>query len=114
MRQLCEADTGRVLVPHLTVASTLWSRAVGLLGRATLPADEGLLLTPCNGVHTFGMRFSIDVVYLDREGRVLRLISEVKPGRLCAPERGARAVLELPAGAALRLGLRQGLRYEVR
>jgi uncharacterized membrane protein (UPF0127 family) len=71
----------------------------GLLGRAALGAGEGLLIRPTSAIHTFFMRFAIDVVFLDRDGVVLEVVPGLRPWRLAA-KRGARSVLELPAGEA--------------
>jgi uncharacterized membrane protein (UPF0127 family) len=71
----------------------------GLIGRARLEAGEGLLLR-AKRVHTFGMRFAIDVVFCDREGQVLKVYRNLEPGKISARIRGARSVLELGAGAA--------------
>ena len=79
----------------------------GLLGRRALSQDEGLLLEPASTIHTWFMRFPIDVVFLDRELRVLRVAESVRPWRFAA-KRGAKSVLELAAGAAGRAGLRVG------
>lgn len=110
-RQLRETDTGYILVPRLRIADTAWKRAVGLLGRAMLEAGEGLWLEPCNGIHTLGLRFPIDVLFLDAEGRALRLVSNLRPWRLCGPVRGARIVVELPAGTLAACRIRKGARY---
>jgi uncharacterized membrane protein (UPF0127 family) len=91
----------------ISVADTPLARMKGLLGRRSLGAREGLLLRPAGSVHTAFMRFAIDVVFLDRELRVLRVAPSVPPWRLVA-QRGAKAVLELPAGAAERIGLEPG------
>jgi uncharacterized protein len=71
----------------------------GLLGRPSLELDEGLLLCPASSIHTAFMRFPIDAVFVDAEGRVLRVADRVKPWRAVAVK-GAQAVVELPAGAA--------------
>jgi uncharacterized protein len=81
----------------------------GLLGRDGLESGEGLLLKPCGSVHTFFMRFPIDVVFLDRELAVVAVSAEVAPWRT-ARARGAKAVLELPAGEAARRGIAVGER----
>jgi uncharacterized protein len=101
----------RVACETCTVADTSLSRLKGLLGRRELPAGEGLLLRPASSVHTFFMRFPIDVVFLDRELRVLGLATNLKPWRAAA-RRGARAVLELPAGECDRRGIRPGDRLQ--
>jgi hypothetical protein len=72
---------------------------LGLLGRRSLAEDEGLLLTPCTSIHTFFMRFPIDILYLDREHVVVKAVRAVRPFRFSACLRGAHSILELPAGA---------------
>jgi uncharacterized membrane protein (UPF0127 family) len=99
------ADDGRVVCEHCTVADSFLSRFRGLLGRRGLPAGEGLLLSPSSSVHTFFMRFPIDLVFLDRDLRVVGIARDVRPWRL-AGRRGARHVLELAAGEAERRGIR--------
>lgn len=79
----------------------------GLLGRRSLSWDEGLWLEPASSVHTWFMRFPIDVVFVDRESRVVRIVQALPAWRMAA-KRGARSVLELPAGAAERWGLAEG------
>jgi len=73
------------------------SRRKGLLGRDRLEGGEGLWIVPCEAVHTFWMRFPIDLVYLDRKHRVLKIRSHVHPWRLSACLR-AHSVIELPSG----------------
>lgn len=79
-------------------------RLRGLLGRETITRRHGLWICPCRAVHTVGMRASIDLVFVDAHGRVLRVDAALAPGRMrfC---RAARGALELAAGAAGRLGL---------
>ncbi len=84
----------------------------GLLGRRDLPRGEGILLRPAASVHTWFMRFPIDVVFLDRELRVLKVVPGLGPWRM-ASGRGARAVLELAAGECERRGLEAGDRLVV-
>ena len=81
----------------------------GLLGRSGLESGEGLLLRPASSVHTFFMRFAIDVVFLGRDGEVLKVAKRVPPWRTAAA-RGAKAVVELAAGEAGRRGIRVGER----
>ncbi len=95
------------MVPRVWRAESLWDRMRGLLGRPMLAADEALLIEPCASVHTVGMRYSLDLAFLDGEGRICELKRDVRPLRLAA-SRGARATLELAAGAADALGLRPG------
>ena len=90
-----------------TLADSPLTRLRGLLGRDGLDAGEGLLLQPASSVHTFFMRFPIDVVFLDRSLVVLGIHDGVDPWRT-ASQRGAKAVLELPAGESSRHGLAVG------
>jgi len=101
-----------VLVERCFVANKPWSRMRGLLGRSTLPSGEGLLLKPAGSVHTFFMRFPIDVVFLDRELTVVGVAPEVRAWRT-AGRRGAKSALELPAGEAARRGIEPGVRLEL-
>jgi|GEM_PF-528426 len=94
------------------LADSFWPRLRGLLGRR-LSQGGGLLLLPCRQIHTFLMSYPIDAIYLDREGIVLRVDTTVRPGRCCAPERRAWAVLELPARQGEALGLQAGCRLDL-
>jgi uncharacterized membrane protein (UPF0127 family) len=79
----------------------------GLLGRDTLDDGAALIIAPCSAIHTFSMRFAIDVVFVARDGRVLKTYSAVGPRRI-AFSIGAFAVVELPAGAIARSQTRVG------
>ena len=104
---------GRALCEECVVADNPFSRLRGLLGHRGLGAGEGLLLRPSPSVHTWFMRFAIDVVFLDPELRVLRVAHAVKPWRFVGC-RGARAVLELASGEASARGVGVGDRLELR
>ena len=97
----------RVLCERCLVARSPLARMRGLLGRRGLDSGEGLLLRPAGSVHTFFMRFPIDVVFLSRDGEVLKVADRVPPWRTAAAK-GAKAVVELPAGEAGRRGIRVG------
>jgi uncharacterized membrane protein (UPF0127 family) len=86
-----------VSFPEVPVATGFGSRLRGLAWRERAQAGPGLLIPRCSSVHTFGMRFDLDVYFLDRDGRILSLRRRVPPRRVlwC---RGASAVLEVPAG----------------
>lgn len=101
--QVRNLTRGTVLAVHLEVARGFLARGWGLLGRSGLPDGHGLLLAPCDSIHTFWMRFPIDVVLLDRgtgTARCLAVARALRPWRLGPLLAGVRAVLELPAGAA--------------
>ena len=89
------------------VAARPLQRMRGLLGRRDLPPGEGILLRRAGSIHTFFMRFPIDAVFLDAEQTVLRVAAAVPPWRVAA-QKGARSVLEVPAGEAARHGLAVG------
>lgn len=103
------ASTVEVEGLQIRVARSFGARLVGLLGRRTLPREQGLLLIPCNNVHTFFMRFVIDVVFIDRDGVVLAVVPRLAPWRVAATRR-AHACLEMAAGVAAALGLESGMR----
>ena len=103
-------NTGAIVADRVSVASTHAERAVGLLSRAGLEPGEGLWIVPCRGVHTWGMRFTIDVVALDEHGIVVDQVSGLKPWRMRLPRRGTAGVLELPSGALSASGTAVGHR----
>jgi uncharacterized membrane protein (UPF0127 family) len=103
---------GTVVCERCSVAKTPLARTRGLLGRDDLPPGEGILLRPAGSIHTAFMRFPIDAVFVDGELEVLHIARELPPWRVAAA-RGARAVLELPAGEASRRGLEVGARLEL-
>jgi uncharacterized protein len=100
MRRLVarNASVNTVLAERVAVAATRAARAVGLLSRSGLAPGEALWIVPSRGVHTWGMRFAIDVVALDQEGRVIDCVSNLRPWRVRLPRRGTAGVLELAAG----------------
>jgi uncharacterized membrane protein (UPF0127 family) len=98
---------GSVACERCVVADTSLSRMRGLLGRRSLAPDEGILLRPASSVHTLFMRFAIDVVFLDRDLAVLRVVPGLRPWRAVSRRRAA-AVLELAAGESERRGIRAG------
>jgi uncharacterized protein len=100
-------ENGDVVCDRCVVAASPFSRMKGLLGRSELGPGEGLLLRPASAIHTFFMRFPIDAVFLDRDWRVVGIVGDVAPWRT-AGRKGAKAVLELPAGESARRGLRPG------
>jgi uncharacterized protein len=92
------ATTGEVVARHLLTAFDSKERRHGLLGRESLPEGTAIIIAPSNAVHTFFMRFAIDIAFVARDGRVIKVRSSVQPWRLAAALR-AFAVIELAAGA---------------
>lgn len=105
-------NTGAVIAERVSVAATRAARRTGLLKHASLPDGEALWIVPCRGVHTFQMKFAIDVVALDANGVVVDRVVNLQPWRVRLPRRGAAGVLELPAGWLDRTGTALGHRIE--
>lgn len=96
--QAYNVTRGRPLVERGNVADNFWTRLRGLIGHRPLEPGEGLMIKPCNSVHTFFMSFPIDVVYVSDEGAVVGLALALAPYRIGPIVRKAKFVLELPAG----------------
>jgi uncharacterized membrane protein (UPF0127 family) len=94
------ATSGQTLAERADVAATSWRRMRGLLGRPPLAPGQGLLIRPCQGVHTLGMAYPIDVVHLDRELVVRKVLRGLRPWRIGPLVWRASIILELPAGVA--------------
>jgi uncharacterized membrane protein (UPF0127 family) len=93
--------THAVVADHLLTAFDSAQRRQGLLGRDSLPEGSALIIAPCSAVHTFFMRFAIDIAFVARDGRVIKVRSAVRPWRMALALR-AFAVVELPPGALAR------------
>jgi uncharacterized membrane protein (UPF0127 family) len=106
-------DTGVVVADNVAVADTRATRAVGLLTREGLDPGEALWIVPSRGVHTWWMRFTIDVLALDDRGVVVDRVTRLKPWRIRLPRRGTAGVLELRAGAIEATGTELGHRIEL-
>lgn len=100
-----------VLATEAAVAGTSAARCVGLLRHDSLPEGHGLLIVPSEGIHTFGMKFPIDVAFLDRKKKVLKIRHRMGPRRLSFCLR-AQSVLELPAGTLEATGTERGDQLE--
>src|SRR5262249_61083294 len=94
-----KTDEGQVICEGCLVADSAWTRMRGLLGRRGLESGEGLLITPTGSVHTFFMRFPIDVVFLARDGEVLKVARALPPWRMAGARRAQEGLLPRVAGA---------------
>jgi len=99
---------GTVIGSHVEVADGLWSRVRGYLGRPEPDEGEGILLTPCNAVHMFGMKYPLDVLFLDSRGTVIEVAERLAPWRRTRRVRGARYALEVRAGTVEATGTEPG------
>lgn len=101
MRLLIE-ENGQVIADNVRTAGSFMARLKGLLGEADFPSGSGLHIIPCRSVHTFFMRFSIDVIYLDERNRIVGMEADMKPGRIGNVYKRALSVVELPNGTLYR------------
>jgi uncharacterized protein len=102
-----------VLADSADVADTSAKRRTGLLKHTSLEAGDGLWISPCEAVHSFGMKFAIDVLYLDRKHKIKKARADMVPRRIsgCLT---AHSVLELPAGTIARTGTQAGDQLEIK
>ncbi|WP_393060196.1 DUF192 domain-containing protein [Streptomyces sp. LN549] len=107
---ITDRDGERETVVPLRIAASYRHRARGLLGQDGV--DGALMITPCGSVHSFRMRFTIDVAYLDRKFNVVA-VHTMRPGRLGLPRLRARHVIESEAGAMAAWGLRPGTQVRI-
>ena len=103
-----------LIAQEARVASSLGRRMKGLLGRSGLSVNEALILKPCSSIHTFFMRFPIDVLFLDQNMRIIRLIQPMLPNRLGPAVWGAKMVIELPAGKLAQTQTQAGDMLEIK
>lgn len=94
MAKLIDAKDGKILLDELEIADTFWKRFKGLQLRRSMPESSGILLSPCQSLHTCFMRFPIDVIHLDSNDRVLSVSRNVRPWRLHFCPRGTHCVIE--------------------
>jgi uncharacterized membrane protein (UPF0127 family) len=96
--RLINQTKNTVLAKDVFIASTLFKRIKGLLGKKTLLPDQAIILDPCNSVHTFFMHFAIDLLFVDKDYKVVKALFKVVPNRISRIYWHASRVIELPAG----------------
>lgn len=99
---------GATLASTVEIAESFWSRGKGLIGRRNLPDDFGLVIRPCGSIHMFFMSIPLDVLHLDKHGRVVRILAGIKPWRPGPIVPRGKWVVELPAGTVARDGTQLG------
>lgn len=113
MALLRNSTTGTIISTRIDHLTGFFQRAVGLLARTRVQRDEGIWLSSCHAIHTVGMRYTIDVMFVDRDGCVLRIDREVRPNRFALSCRKAKAVVELGGGALAQIDVMIGDRLEL-
>lgn len=95
----------KVVAHKVFIADSFFTRLTGLLSSSSILDGEGLLLCPCRQIHTYGMKFYIDALFLDRDMKIIDIYEYMPPGRMSRYYMKGRMVLELPAGTAKKHGL---------
>jgi len=101
----------KLILPQMKKTSSIAERMRGLLGHAPLNDDQGLLIQPCSSIHTFGMQYEIDAVFLDKDLTIKKIFRHVKPYRFVMSF-GAAMVLEILAGSAAKLELAENMKLQ--
>jgi uncharacterized membrane protein (UPF0127 family) len=96
------------------IADNPWTKLIGLLRDKTLEYGDGMWLEPCNSIHSIGMRFVFDAIFLDKNLRVVHLVRQMKPWRISRMVFSARSVLEVPAGMIHQSATEIGDQFEMR
>lgn len=103
-----------ILADQAKIADKFFSRLKGLLGEHGLKEGEGLIINRCSSIHTFFMRFKIDVVFLDKHNKVAALAHSLAPARLAGHSLKARLAIELPAGILAKTNTKKGDLIEIK
>ena len=97
--RIMNATKGTVVADYVWPADTFWQRLKGLLGTSSLPSGHGLIIKPCSSVHTFGMNYPIDVLFVDDHHRIIKVVENLMSGKISMAS-GSQYVVELPTGTA--------------
>ena len=107
MKLLTLEKNGSILIPSIENADSFFTRMMGLMFRKSLPENRGLLLYPCNQIHTFQMKFPIDAIYLSEDDVIVKIEASIPPRKVCKTVKTAKKVLELYSGVADKIGLKE-------
>lgn len=109
MKQCVKAVVnGVVICEKVELANNFYKRFMGLMYRKSMEENEGLLLDPCNQIHTFGMKFPIDTITISRDNIITKIDVKVGPGKVRPKVKDGKKVLELTAGTCEKYGLELG------
>lgn len=98
----------KIIAANVKVADKFFSRLIGLLNRSYLAENEGLWLVPCKSIHSFGMKFNFDAVFLDKSGKVISLIKNIKSNRILPSVKNTYSVIEVASGTIEKAGINVG------
>lgn len=101
-------EYGRTIPYKINVADSFTKRLRGLMFRKDPLEEEGLWITPCNSIHMCFMKFAIDAVFINQEGRIVSMVEELQPWKFVKPVQGAHSVIEYPAGTISKFNLKLG------
>lgn len=99
-------ETNALIADNIGLANTMITRFVGLMNKKKLEDNEGILLTPCSSIHMMFMKFPLDIVFLDKKNKVIKIIENIKPWKISPVVFMAQSVLELPSGTVSKIGLK--------
>jgi uncharacterized membrane protein (UPF0127 family) len=102
-----------ILAHTVVVADHFFTRLRGLLGTKALPEGQALLIRPCNSVHTFFMKYNIDVLFVGKDGQILKIAEDMRPGQIAWCNKGA-FVIELPGGTMSKTAVKAGKYLQVK
>lgn len=111
--KIINQDKNTILAKDAALANTVFTRIVGLLGRSGLKEGEALVIRPCTSIHTFFMGFAIDIIFVDKNGRVIKLIYSMEPFKLTGIYFKASFAIELPQGIIQATSTKKGDRISV-
>ncbi len=112
MKLIWEEDN-QVVAERLRIAKNFFERLTGLLTTRSFVPGDALWIPKCKGIHTFGMRFPIDIVFLSEKSEVILAIPDIPPGRTSPVVLKAASVIEFPAGTLKRCGISAGSRFKI-
>lgn len=98
----------KYILQYVKIANTFFSRLRGLLPKNIKSKDHILVLMPCKCIHTFGMSYAIDVIFVSKEGRILKIINDMKPNRWSPIIKNSQYVIEIESGIFSNLGIEEG------
>lgn len=108
MKKIIIKKNSQIITDNAQRADNFFTRFKGLMFVKEIEDNYALHITPCNQIHMLNMRFALDVIYLDENGRVVKIDENVQPGKICKTVRNAKSVIEMKASAAAKLGINQG------